>query len=96
MQLVDIRFLRGTAARWVDVNPVLDETEIGYERGTGKFKMGDGDTHWNDLPYFTPGDGGGSGEVTYQDLADHIASLTPHPVYDDGPSLTLLYENAKV
>lgn len=29
-------------------------------------------------------------------LPDHIASLLPHPVYDDGPSLTLLYENAKV
>ena len=29
-------------------------------------------------------------------LSDHIYSETPHPVYDDGPSLTLLYENAKV
>lgn len=29
-------------------------------------------------------------------LQEHIDSETPHPVYDDGPSLTLLYTNAKV
>ena len=35
-----------------------------------------------------PGDAG-------QALQDHIDSPTPHPVYDDGPSLVLFYENAK-
>jgi hypothetical protein len=34
--------------------------------------------------------------ATTQDIAAHVDSLTPHPVYDDGPSLLLLYENAKV
>lgn len=29
-------------------------------------------------------------------VLDHVNSLTPHPVYDEGPSLFLLYENAKV
>ena len=29
-------------------------------------------------------------------LDDHINSETPHPVYDDGPSFLLLYQNAKV
>lgn len=29
-------------------------------------------------------------------LPNHIISEFPHPVYDDGPSLFLLYENAKV
>lgn len=29
-------------------------------------------------------------------LLDHVNDETPHPVYDDGPSLFLLYENAKV
>lgn len=29
-------------------------------------------------------------------LPQHVNSETPHPVYDDGPSLTLLYANAKV
>jgi hypothetical protein len=29
-------------------------------------------------------------------VLEHIDSELPHPVYDDGPSLTLIYENAKV
>lgn len=29
-------------------------------------------------------------------VGDHASSETPHPVYDDGPSFSLLYENAKV
>lgn len=29
-------------------------------------------------------------------LSDHIISESPHPVYDDGPSLDILYQNAKV
>jgi hypothetical protein len=101
MVTVDFRFHRATAERWLEEDPVLDETEIGYERATlttpARFKMGDGFSKWSQLPYFTPGDGGsGSGDITYQDLLDHIESLTPHPVYDDGPSLELLYQNAKV
>jgi hypothetical protein len=31
-----------------------------------------------------------------EDLSEHVNSETPHPIYDDGPSLVLLYENAKV
>lgn len=30
------------------------------------------------------------------DLTEHIAAELPHPVYDDGASFILLYENAKV
>lgn len=26
----------------------------------------------------------------------HISSTSPHPIYDDGPSFILLYQNAKV
>jgi hypothetical protein len=29
-------------------------------------------------------------------VLEHIDSPTPHPAYDDAPSLTLIYENAKV
>lgn len=37
-----------------------------------------------------PGESGGEALLT------HVNDETPHPVYDDGPSLVLLYENAKV
>jgi hypothetical protein len=109
-QLPDIIFKlrRGTSAVWAASNPVLHKGEPGLELDTGKFKIGDGYTLWSDLPYYLheddisalvagmiastpPGEG-----VSEQELTDHINSPTPHPVYDDGPSLLLLYQNAKV
>jgi len=106
---VSFRPRRGTAIDWFTKNPRLGQGEWGYEIGTGKYKVGDGVRNWNDLPYFVDEStikeyvdaeiaaivisGGG---VTQQDLTDHIDSEIPHPVYDDGPSLLLLYENAKV
>lgn len=87
-----IRFRRDTSARWIEANPVLAQGEPGFESDTGKFKIGDGDARWLDLEYFRPSD------IPFLplDLQDHINSLNPHPVYDDGPSLLLLYQNAKV
>lgn len=92
----DVRFRlrRGTAAEWVWSNPILGPGEPGFEEDTRKLKVGDGWTKWNDLDYLAidaPADGSSDAAV----LA-HINSATPHPVYDDGPSLELLYENAKV
>ena len=43
-----------TKANWESVNPVLLKGEIGIElneTGLPKFKVGDGKTAWNDLPY---------------------------------------------
>ena len=42
----------GTYDQWNTSNPVLNGAEIGYESDTNKFKIGDGSTNWNDLPYF--------------------------------------------
>ncbi len=46
-----IQFRRGTSTEWVASNPVLSQGEPGYETNTKKFKIGDGLTHWNNLPY---------------------------------------------
>ena len=53
-----IRPRRSTATEWSIINPVLKEGEFAMECpdsgvGTGlcKFKIGDGYTQWNDLPY---------------------------------------------
>lgn len=52
---------RDSAANWQSVNPVLAAGEIGVELGATpsdtKFKIGDGVTPWNDLPYFSGGGG---------------------------------------
>lgn len=86
MGLPTFEFKRGTAERWTLLNLILAAGEPGLEKDTGKFKIGDGRTPWRNLPYF--------GNVGLLD--EHINDPTPHPAYDDGPSLLLLYENAKV
>jgi hypothetical protein len=40
-----------TRAEWSALNPILSDGEIGYERDTKRVRVGDGVTHWNDLPY---------------------------------------------
>lgn len=97
---------RALAIEWAAKNPVLADGEPGYEKDTQLLKIGDGFTPWQDLEHVTPtgyiqglidealaeiGAGTGSAE-----LLAHISDTTPHPEYDDGPSLLLLYENAKV
>lgn len=42
---------RDPAATWAVNNPVLMEGEVGWEKDTGKSKLGDGVTPWNSLPY---------------------------------------------
>lgn len=39
------------AANWAQVNPLLLSGELGFERDTGLFKIGNGELNWNDLPY---------------------------------------------
>jgi len=80
--------------RWAERNPVLGPGEAGFERDTGKLKIGTGSARWLDLPYFTPIPEGT--EVSDAALLAHIQSPTPHPVYDDLPSLTLLFENGLI
>lgn len=45
------QFKRGLAERWTLLNPILNPGEPGFELDTDKFKIGDGETAWNDLPY---------------------------------------------
>lgn len=42
---------RGIAARWVELNPILAEGEPGFELDTGRLKIGNGATPWNQLEY---------------------------------------------
>lgn len=64
---------RDLSSAWTAADPVLADGEMGYEKDTGKMKIGDGTTHWKKLEYFpfipaTFFDGG-----------------TPTSVYKDGP-----------
>lgn len=41
----------GTSTQWTTANPILAEGEMGIETNTGLFKVGNGSTAWNSLPY---------------------------------------------
>ena len=43
---------RGTKAAWEKNNPILAKSEPGHESDTGRLKIGDGVTPWNELDYF--------------------------------------------
>lgn len=51
--LTTFQLKRGTAERWVEVNPILKQGEPGFEFDTNQLKIGDGIKAWNDLPYIT-------------------------------------------
>ncbi len=54
---LQIQFRRGTYAEWNSANPTLADgefalqTDAGGGQAAGQFKVGDGSTVWNSLPY---------------------------------------------
>lgn len=54
-----------TAAKWVEINPTLLAGEIGIEKDTGLFKIGNGTTAYANLPYAnqSSSEGGGSSSI---------------------------------
>jgi hypothetical protein len=46
-----IQHKRATKSKWTELNYLLLEGEVGYEKDTGRTKIGNGVTTWNDLPY---------------------------------------------
>ena len=82
-------------AWWTENNPVLGPAEPGVEIDTGRFKLGDGHTRWNDLNYFVPVNPGGASDP---ELDAHITSENPHQNFfnTEGVSLLVRYRNAKV
>jgi hypothetical protein len=48
---IQIQLRRGLLAEWKSANSVLAEGEIGLEKDTGNFKIGNGSTAWSDLTY---------------------------------------------
>lgn len=92
-------FVGQTQAQWQEENPILDVGERAYERDTGQVKIGDGVSFWIELDYYVVPPVTIPTVITSYIAAqalNHINDLTPHPAYDDAPSLVLLYQNAKV
>lgn len=50
--MADLIQLRGdTSTNWTSVNPILADREMAIETDTLKYKIGNGSTAWNSLPY---------------------------------------------
>lgn len=43
---------RDTAANWTSANPVLADGEVGFEKDTRSFKVGNGSSAWASLGYY--------------------------------------------
>ncbi len=90
-----------TLEQWTALNPIIPLGEIVFELGTGKHKTGDGVTHWLGIAYDSgppsvPTPSTVTTNFVLTKIEEHVEDSAPHPIYDDGPSLVLLYENAKV
>lgn len=55
---VRLQIRNDTASNWQQHNPILAVGELAIETDTRKFKIGNGNQAWNDLPYATQGETG--------------------------------------
>lgn len=82
---------RGTAARWAEVNPILEQGEPGFVYDQNRLKIGDGVTPWNDLPYID-----GKREVAnFNDNQDFPEVGDPDLIYKAADELSLYQFNAE-
>ena len=80
-----IQLRRDTKARWEQYNPVLASGEPGYELDSLLYKLGDGKTAWNDLPYRGAGGGGGSNIVDSEDITKDDTGISTSLYIADRP-----------
>lgn len=57
-----------TSAKWTADNTILRKNEMGFESNTGNYKIGDGSTAWNMLPYY-PADNSKHKRLEYSTIA---------------------------
>ena len=82
---------RGTAARWAEVNPILEQGEPGFVYDSNRLKIGDGITPWNDLPYID-----GKTEVANFEISSEFPAVgDPNIIYKAANELSLYQYNAE-
>lgn len=87
---VTLKIRNDIAANWTNNNPILAMGEFGLEQSSLLFKVGDGVTHWNDLPYLNKLDNtklkhNADGTITFSD--DFIALLNKVVTTDGGQTI---------
>lgn len=84
-----IKFKRGTEARWAELNPILENGEPGYVYDKHKFKIGDGKTPWNDLPYMD----GKTEVMNFTNVSSFPSIGDPNIIYKASNELSLYQFN---
>ena len=82
---VKIQFRRDSASAWTSVNPILSQGEAGFEFDTGRFKVGNGLSPWNSLPYSSGVTGPTGPSVTGPTGPQGAASTVTGPTGQQGP-----------
>lgn len=84
--MASIQFKRGTAARWAELNLILEPGQPGFVTDENRLKIGDGVTAWNDLPYI------GEDNVINMDTHYDFPSIGRGNVIYKAESEKLLYQ----
>lgn len=85
MTLYSIRERRAGSTWWITANPILLDGQWGIELDTGKVKLGNGTTSWNELDYFSQADN--YVLLGYGEGAEFVPANTPigTPVFHKAP-----------
>lgn len=76
MTIERIQLRRGTAQQWTETDPILGAGEVGVELGNpSKFKIGDGESVWSDLEYFTTASQSSNIPLSQKGVANGVATL---------------------
>jgi len=86
---IPMQWRNGIAALWTSANPTLLAGEPGFETDTLKYKIGDGATAWNSLPYQAasgaPGPQGETGPAGPAGPGATLSDATPKPIGTAAP-----------
>ena len=83
MAVVCIQFKRGLASSWIKQNPILAVGEPGFEKDTGRFKIGDGFSHWLELDYIGEDGTGVYNAATHLDFPSVGKSNVIYKAYEE-------------
>lgn len=87
---------RGTAARWEELNLILNPGEPGFEMDTFKLKIGNGSTPWKELPYVNDIDVASIQPDWNQNDSTQPDYVKNRPFYTGAPVETVLVEESTV